>query len=119
MPKADEPPPPSFVTARRLGCAGASAAIAAALSNPLELIKVRFQIEPAETRPASIFTFARRIACEEGIWIGLWRPGIFAWMAAMGMAFSGRMALFEPLKDALDAVEPPFSTALMHYPGGV
>ena len=41
-----EASPPSHVALRRLGCAGASAAIAAAVTNPIEIIRVRFQLEP-------------------------------------------------------------------------
>ena len=100
---ATEPSTPSHVALRRLSCAGASAAIAAAVTNPIEIIRVRFQLEPQATRPPSVFTFARSIVRDEGLVRGLMQPGVAAWMAAMGVAFSCRMALYEPLRETIEA----------------
>ena len=94
---------PSHVTLRRLSCAGASAALAAALTNPIEIIRVRFQLEPKVTRPPSVFAFSRLLIRDEGFVRGLMQPGLFAWMASMGFAFSFRMALYEPLRETLEA----------------
>ena len=95
---------PSFATLRRLSCAGASAAIAAAITNPIEIVRVRFQLEPAATRPASVFTFTRSLILQDGLVHGLMKPGVAAWMASMGVAFSFRMALYEPLREAIETV---------------
>ena len=94
---------PPHVALRRLGCAGASAAIAAAVTNPIEIIRVRFQLEPQATRPPSVFTFAKSIVSSEGLVRGLMQPGIVAWMMSMGTAFSCRMVLYEPLREMIEA----------------
>ena len=96
-------PQPSFVTLRRFGCAGLAGGLGAALTNPVEILRVRFQVESLETRPASIFSFAKRMLHEEGFVGGFARPGLTAWMAAMGFAFSGRMAVYEPLREGIEA----------------
>lgn len=93
---------PPYLALRRLTCAGTSAAIAAAVTNPIEIIRVRFQLEPAATRPPSVFTFSRTLVREEGLVRGLMTPGVVAWMASMGVAFSCRMALYEPLREAIE-----------------
>lgn len=90
----DAPSHSSHVALRRLGCAGASAAIAAALTNPIEIIRVRFQLEPKATRPASVFVFSKTLVRDEGVVRGLMQPGLLAWMASMGFAFSFRMVLY-------------------------
>ncbi|EOD39954.1 mitochondrial substrate carrier family protein [Emiliania huxleyi CCMP1516] len=78
---------PQFVALRRLACAGTTAAIAAAATNPVEVIRVRFQLESAATRPPSVYDFALRLARDEGLVRGLMQPGVSAWMASMGVAF--------------------------------
>ena len=114
---------PQFVALRRLACAGTTAAIAAAATNPVEVIRVRFQLESAATRPPSVYDFALRLARDEGLVRGLMQPGVSAWMASMGVAFrptartdhripvsplksslenSCRMVLYEPLRDAIE-----------------
>jgi solute carrier family 25 protein 34/35 len=93
-----------YIVLRRLSCAGASAAIAAALTNPIEIIRVRFQLEPSATRPASVFTLARSLVRDEGMVRGLMTQGLPAWAASMGFAFSCRMALYEPLRESVAAV---------------
>ena len=115
---------PQFVALRRLACAGTTAAIAAAATNPVEVIRVRFQLESAATRPPSVYDFALRLARDEGLVRGLMQPGVSAWMASIGVAFrptartdhripvspltksslacSCRMVLYEPLRDAIE-----------------
>jgi len=102
---ATQPPQPPFAHMRRLGCAGASAAIAAAVTNPIEIIRVRFQLEPEATRPSSVFSFTKSIVQQdEGFVRGLMRPGLAAWMTSMGFAFSFRMVLYDPLRESIEAV---------------
>lgn len=92
---------PSYPAARRLACAGTSAAVAAAITNPIEILRVRFQLEPSSP---SVFALARTVVKEEGFVRGLMQPGVAAWMLAMGSAFSFRMALYEPLRDSIERV---------------
>lgn len=77
--------------------------VAAALTNPIEIIRVRVQLAP--TRPSSVISFTRSIIRQdEGFVKGLMRPGLAAWMASMGVAFSFRMALYDPLRASLETV---------------
>ena len=108
---------PSFVVLRRLSCAGASAAIAAATMNPMEILRVRFQLEPQATRPPSVFTFSKNLVREEGLVRGLMQPGLAAWMSAMGFAFSCRMVLYEPLRDSIEAATGTSSPATAFVAG--
>ena len=88
--------------AKRAGCAAASAAIAAAATNPLETLRVKWQVlRPSET---SVLSFAARVVRSEGFANGLALPGVVSWMVAMGGAFGGRMIFYEPVRTALEGV---------------
>ena len=83
-------PHPVTLAAKRAGCAAAAAAIAAAATNPVETLRVKWQVlKPAEK---SVLAFATRLAEREGFARGLALPGLGAWMVAMGGAFGGRVA---------------------------
>lgn len=90
------------LAAKRAGCAAAAAAIAAAATNPLETLRVKWQVlRPSET---SVLAFASRVVRSEGFAQGLALPGVVSWMVAMGGAFGGRMVLYEPVRTALEGV---------------
>ena len=72
---------------------------------------MRYQLEPAATRPPSVLTFFGKLAENEGVVRGLMQPGLGAWMAAMGFAFSCRMVLYEPLRDSIEAATGTSSPA--------
>ena len=95
-------PHPVTLAAKRAGCAAAAAAIAAAATNPVETLRVKWQVlKPAEK---SVLAFATRLAEREGFARGLALPGLGAWMVAMGGAFGGRMVLYEPVRVGLEGV---------------
>lgn len=87
---------------KRLGCAGGSAGIGAFVTNPIETLRVRFQVEPAATRPLSILAFGAELVKNEGFFGGLMLPGNSSWVASMSAAFGLRMMLYDPLRDAID-----------------
>ena len=93
---------PTWAGARRLGAAGTAAGIAALITNPVEILRVRFQLEPPATRPPSVFTFARDLVKQEGFVKGFMQPGVLAWMCSMGVAFSFRMVMYEPLRESIE-----------------
>ena len=95
-------PHPVTLAAKRACCAAAAAAIAAAATNPVETLRVKWQVlKPAEK---SVLAFATRLAEREGFARGLALPGLGAWMVAMGGAFGGRMVLYEPVRVGLEGV---------------
>lgn len=88
--------------AKTLGCSAASGGIGAFVTSPVECLRVRFQVEPAATRPSAILAFGGNIIKSEGFLKGLFLPGNAAWCASMSSAFGLRMVLYDPLRDAID-----------------
>ena len=55
-------------------CLTGSAVIA--LTNPLDCLKSRFQVAPHSG--GGVAAFARALVAGDGLWRGLWRPGLVA-----------------------------------------
>ena len=87
---------------KTLGCSAASGGIGAFVTSPIECLRVRFQVEPAATRPSAILAFGTQIVQKEGFLHGLFLPGNAAWSASMASAFGLRMMLYDPLRTAID-----------------
>jgi len=83
-----------------MGCASAAAAggLACALMNPLDTLKVRFQVDGAAS---STRRFAARIVRAEGLWKGLYAPGLGANALAIGVSSAGRVGLYPYARDAV------------------
>jgi len=96
-------------------CAAAAAGTATGLFNPLDTLRVRWQLIPvlsgsSASSPAaaavpppaartSLLRFAGSIVASEGFFSGLWRPGVFATMLSMGTSCGIRMGSYPYLRD--------------------
>ena len=66
----------STTVALDMACGGSATAIVSALLNPTDVIKTRRQIGGLTS--ASPLAMARSVAATEGVWKGLWAPGLAA-----------------------------------------
>ncbi|CAK0891145.1 unnamed protein product [Prorocentrum cordatum] len=90
---------------RQVGLAGVSNAVAASVTNPVDVLKVRMQLAgygvASPHEPGGVLRAARRILHEEGA-AGFYR-GLSASLLRE-MSYSGiRMGMYEPVKEALGA----------------
>mmetsp|Transcript_24130 Transcript_24130/g.39940 ORF Transcript_24130/g.39940 Transcript_24130/m.39940 type:complete len:357 (-) Transcript_24130:73-1143(-) len=88
-------------TMRHFLAAGVASAVASAAFNPLDCLRVRWQLQSSSTTETSIIAFGRRIVREEGLAQGLWRPGVGANMIGMGVASSLRFGYYETIRNSL------------------
>ncbi|EOD17239.1 mitochondrial substrate carrier family protein [Emiliania huxleyi CCMP1516] len=92
LPDDDEP---SFLFARGLFASFLSAGIGAAVTNPLELVKVRWQVTPESMRTATNMSgFASEIVAKEGV-----MRGISVNFMAIGVSAIGRVGLYPTVRD--------------------
>lgn len=120
-------PPPQLMLLRNSCCAGFAAATATGMFNPLDTLRVRWQLSPvlakgtgAGTPPAavlaaqaestSLVSFAGSIVKADGFITGLWRPGLVATMTSMGTSCGIRMGCYPFLRDWAvgDSMKTPF-----------
>lgn len=101
-----KPSPLQVELARNSVCAGTAAALATGAFNPLDTLRVRWQLNPIVSSPAnvtsmegSLLGFAREVAAREGFVRGLWRPGVTATMFSMGTSCGVRMGCYPFLRD--------------------
>ena len=83
--------------------AGSTACLTSSLYNPLDCLRVRWQVLPA-TDPISrkgVMMFATRILRTEGLFEGLWRPGVSANALAMSSSAALRFGYYETFRDRL------------------
>ena len=85
-----------------LGCGMSAAACASIATNPLECVRVRYQV--AASSEPSIVSFGLRIIREEGYFRGLHLCGLSGWVASMSCAFGARMAMFDPVRDVMNSL---------------
>mmetsp|Transcript_4475 Transcript_4475/g.12440 ORF Transcript_4475/g.12440 Transcript_4475/m.12440 type:complete len:369 (-) Transcript_4475:63-1169(-) len=90
-------------TAAKVIAAGAAATISSGLYNPLDCLRVRWQVasksDPATSR--GIFRFGMDIVKSEGVIKGLWRPGLTSNITAMCLSNAARFGAYENVRDAL------------------
>lgn len=77
-----------------------------ALTNPLDCLKQRWQVEPPASG-AGLLSFSKKIIDTEGLIGGLWRPGLLSNMCACTISVGTRLGLYPMLRDAL---RPPDSS---------
>jgi hypothetical protein len=55
-----------------MACSYLSTGTAVVLFNPLDCLRIRWQITPAELQTEGILRFGVNIIVKEGLWAGLW-----------------------------------------------
>lgn len=81
--------------------AGIAATLSSSLYNPLDCLRVRWQVLPAASGEQNLLLFGLRIVREEGLINGLWRPGLGANALGMGLSSGIRFGGYEPVRNAL------------------
>jgi len=83
-------------------CVTGSSAVA--LFNPLDCLRVRWQTLPEATVASnSLLGFGRKVVAAEGLWRGLWAPGLFANTLGIGCSTGLRLGLYPAIRDTLAA----------------
>lgn len=121
--KSKPPAAPSFALPRNMLCGGAAAAIATGTLNPLDTLRVRWQISPVAAAAGgaqvegSLLAYARGIVATEGFVRGLWAPGCTATMSSMGTSAGIRMGAYPFLRDWVAGGASQKTPALMFGTG--
>ena len=103
------------------GLAGniAAAAIAGvaqpSLFNAVDCLRIRWQASTERT--TGVLQFARRVVLREGLWRGLWRPGLVANVLAVSTSQGARMGFYPVARDALAPGDGPKAPAAMAAAG--
>ena len=87
-----------YDVAAGLGAAGFAGGLSVAIMNPLDTLKVRYQVA---TDPGAMRGFAGQILRREGLWRGLWLPGVGANFGAICVSSVGRVGCYPYVRDGL------------------
>ena len=87
-----------YDVAAGLGAAGFAGGLSVAIMNPLDTLKVRYQVA---TEPRGMRGFAGQILRREGLWRGLWLPGVNANFWGIGVSSVGRVGCYPYVRDGL------------------
>jgi solute carrier family 25 uncoupling protein 8/9 len=87
-----------YDVAAGLGAAGFAGGLSVAIMNPLDTLKVRYQVA---TAPSGMRGFAGQIVRQEGLWRGLWVPGVGANFGAICVSSVGRVGCYPYVRDGL------------------
>ena len=87
-----------YDVAAGLGAAGFAGGLSVAIMNPLDTLKVRYQVA---TDPGAMRGFAGQIIRQEGLWRGLWLPGVNANFWGIGVSSVGRVGCYPYVRDGL------------------
>ena len=102
-----------------VGClaAGVSGGLAVALMNPLDTLKVRYQVSSTS---AAMRPFAMEIVAAEGVWGGLYAPGMLANALGIGISSMGRVGCYPYVRDVmLDAAGATEKNAAVMFAAGL
>ena len=83
-----------------LVAACSTGAVVIFLTNPLDCVKSRWQMAPRATF-TSIWGFARHVVCAEGVWRGLWLPGLATNCLGCAISVGSRLGFYPALRDKL------------------
>ena len=104
-----------YDVAAGLGAAGFAGGLSVAIMNPLDTLKVRYQVA---TEPGGMRSFAGQIIRQEGLWRGLWLPGVNANFWGIGVSSVGRVGCYPYVRDGLlKAVDGEKNAGVMFVAG--
>jgi len=75
------------------------------LSHPMDTLKSRWQVARSVAKGQGIFGFARSLLVQEGLWVGLWRPGLVPNVTSMGCCVGLRNGLYPRVRDGIGHLE--------------
>mmetsp|Transcript_2745 Transcript_2745/g.5776 ORF Transcript_2745/g.5776 Transcript_2745/m.5776 type:complete len:344 (-) Transcript_2745:84-1115(-) len=84
-------------------CAGTAASISSFLYNPLDCLRIRWQVAPNAVTDTSggLLRYGSHIVRSEGLVSGLWRPGLAANVSGMFLSAAIRFSSYEHVRDGL------------------
>jgi dicarboxylate transporter 10 len=85
---------------RQFLAAATASAVASGLFNPLDSLRVRWQVQPHSVN-ITILQFGQNILEKEGLIHGLWRPGLAANISGMAIASGIRFGNYEYVRNAM------------------
>ena len=74
-----------------------------ALTNPLDCLKQKWQVAQGLGEETSMATFTRDLLHRQGLWRGLWRPGMITNTAACTVTAGTRLGIYPRLRDGLSS----------------
>lgn len=81
-------------------CAGTAASISSFLYNPLDCLRIRWQVAPhAADTSGGLLQYGSQIVRSEGLVAGLWRPGLAANVSGMFFSAAIRFSSYEHVRD--------------------
>lgn len=85
-----------------IAMSGAVSASITLLTNPLDCLRVRWQLLPrAAPAPGGLLGYARLVVAQEGLLRGLWRPGLGANLLAVFNCTGIRVGIYPTVRDTL------------------
>jgi hypothetical protein len=91
---------PTSDLALNMAASGIVGSSCVGLLNPLDTVRIRFQ-SSTTTLPGGIRAFARNIILKEGVWRGLWLPGLGANMTAICLSTGFRLGMYPTIRDQI------------------
>jgi len=76
-------------------------ATSVAITNPLDTLRIRWQIATKENAGKRIYNFGTRIIQKEGLFKGLWFPGCLAHMGAVSISSGIRLGFYPTIRDLI------------------
>ena len=91
--------------AARFLCAGTAASVSSFLYNPLDCLRIRWQVAASvpQTAESGLIQYGSQIVRTEGLVSGLWRPGLAANVSGMFLSAAIRFTCYEHIRDGIVA----------------
>ena len=91
--------------AARFLCAGTAASVSSFLYNPLDCLRIRWQVAASapQTAESGLIQYGSQIVRTEGLVGGLWRPGLAANVSGMFLSAAIRFTSYEQVRDHIVA----------------
>ena len=89
--------------AARFLCAGTAAAFSSFLYNPLDCLRIRWQVAASapQTAESGLVQYGSQIIRTEGLVSGLWKPGLAANVSGMFLSAAIRFTCYEQIRDSI------------------
>ncbi|KAJ1622850.1 mitochondrial carrier domain-containing protein [Pavlovales sp. CCMP2436] len=94
-------PKPAVPVAAGILMAGTVSAAITLATNPLDCLRVRWQVTQQADAGPGLWSYARRVIAQEGFLSGLYRPGLGANMASVFVCTGIRVGIYKSVCDAL------------------
>ncbi len=91
----------SRAEALNLLAACGTGALVIGLLNPLDCVKQRWQVASSREARTTLVAFSRRLVQHEGLWYGLWWPGLVSNCLACSISVGARLGIYPKLRDRL------------------